>query len=216
MHNHKLNIALLLVALCCTLHLDAQIVINEVSYVNEIASEEEGLKSDWIELYNPNDHFVSLLGWHLSDDADELDKFNFPDTTIAPYGILVVYATGSETTLNSTLCAPFQIANGAEHVFLTRANGSLCAALMAITTLETGSYGRFPDGGSEWYHMGHASPHYRNASEFIVYPNTSALLDVSHASGFYSTAFQLTATGSDGQTQTGDHKNLYRDEGYRP
>lgn len=35
--------------------------------------------SDYIELYNASDEEISLLGWYLSDDKNELKKVQLPD-----------------------------------------------------------------------------------------------------------------------------------------
>ncbi|HEY4760675.1 MAG TPA: lamin tail domain-containing protein, partial [Thermoguttaceae bacterium] len=38
----------------------------------------DGDFSDWIEIYNPNSTAVNLDGWHLTDNAGNLDKWPFP------------------------------------------------------------------------------------------------------------------------------------------
>ena len=34
--------------------------------------------SDWVEIYNPTGTTISLAGWYLTDDANNLDKWQFP------------------------------------------------------------------------------------------------------------------------------------------
>lgn len=49
------------------------VIISEVYYSGD---------SDWIELYNPTDHTISLNGYTLSDDEEEPDKFFFSGVSI--------------------------------------------------------------------------------------------------------------------------------------
>ena len=64
---------------------NAQVSIHEVCASNiDIILDEEGDSSDWIELWNPGASAVSLNGWYLSDDADEVLKWALPHQTLAP------------------------------------------------------------------------------------------------------------------------------------
>lgn len=50
--------------------------------------------SDWIEIRNDADAAVDLLGYHLTDNAGDLNKWEFPSSTILnPGDYLVVFAT---------------------------------------------------------------------------------------------------------------------------
>ncbi|MBN1126631.1 MAG: CotH kinase family protein, partial [Sedimentisphaerales bacterium] len=51
--------------------------------------------ADWIELHNTSmDNGVSLEGWYLTDDPENLTKWKFSDVFIPADGYLVVYASG--------------------------------------------------------------------------------------------------------------------------
>jgi hypothetical protein len=53
---------------------------------------------DWIELRNLTDESVSLEGWYLTDNPDDLTKWRFPaGYSIPAKGYLVVYASNKET-----------------------------------------------------------------------------------------------------------------------
>jgi len=54
----------------------------------------DGDTSDWIEIYNPVDARADLGGWYLTDDADDLTKWQFPDVSIEPGEYIVVFASG--------------------------------------------------------------------------------------------------------------------------
>ena len=60
-----------------------------------------GASSDWIEIYNPTAETVSLEGWYLSDDADDLKQWRFPadpliDTSLGPGEYMIVFASSRE------------------------------------------------------------------------------------------------------------------------
>ena len=69
----------------------ADLIISEfMADNNNTIADEDGDNSDWIEIHNPQLDELSLEDWHLTDDATELDKWNFPDVSIAGGG----YRTG--------------------------------------------------------------------------------------------------------------------------
>ncbi|MHC4439792.1 MAG: lamin tail domain-containing protein, partial [Planctomycetota bacterium] len=60
--------------------------------INEILAHSHAEAPDWIELYNTNDHAINIGGWFLSDDGQDLKKYEIPPTTIIePYGYIVFY-----------------------------------------------------------------------------------------------------------------------------
>ena len=71
------------------------VVINEVMADNRSGVVNGSRHPDWIELYNSSDTAVNLGGKSLSDDVLVPNKFVFPaNTTIAPFGYLVVWCDG--------------------------------------------------------------------------------------------------------------------------
>ena len=79
--------------------LAADLVINEIMAANESTlSDGFNRTPDWVELQNAGDEAADLGGLHLSDDADNLNKWTFPDaTTLGPGEFLVVFASGLDT-----------------------------------------------------------------------------------------------------------------------
>lgn len=82
----------------------AQLVsIGQNLFINEIMSsnasaiaDENGDYSDWIELYNAGNSPVSLLGWGLSDNKSNPQKWIFPDITLQQGQHLLVWASGKD------------------------------------------------------------------------------------------------------------------------
>ena len=55
------------------------VLITEVQAANtRTVADDQGGYSDWIELHNPTDTPVSLLGYTLTDDPDEPAKWSLP------------------------------------------------------------------------------------------------------------------------------------------
>lgn len=66
-------------------------IISEFMASNEQTTLDQfGLTSDWIELFNPTDAPISLVGWHLTNDREAKDKWTFPDVTIERGQFMVV------------------------------------------------------------------------------------------------------------------------------
>src|SRR5688500_5806826 len=68
----------------------AGVVINEFLALNtDGLQDEDGQKSDWIELKNTDAAAVNLGGWIL---ADSVDQWQIPSVTLDPNEYLVVFA----------------------------------------------------------------------------------------------------------------------------
>jgi hypothetical protein len=84
--------------------------------------------SDWIELYNPTGHAIDLDGWYLTDDTDDLEKWEFPPTTIAPGGYLIVFASGKNVREpGGELHTSFSLQAAGESVALVQPDGKTIA-----------------------------------------------------------------------------------------
>ncbi|MDH4241001.1 MAG: lamin tail domain-containing protein, partial [Phycisphaerae bacterium] len=95
-----------------------------------------GESSDWIEIYNPIGATVNLDGWHLTDNKDNLDKWQFPDgLEIKPGEFRIVFASGKtylENPSNYPYLDPddyyhtnFELDQGGEYLALTAPDGNV-------------------------------------------------------------------------------------------
>ena len=81
--------------------------------------------SDWIELHNPTDSPVSVDGWHLTDDAEDLQKWQLPKTVLESGGFVVIYASGRDLSdATSELHTNFGLNAEGEYLGLIRPDGS--------------------------------------------------------------------------------------------
>lgn len=76
------------------------VVINELVASNASgASDEIGNKGDWLELYNNTSNPIDLIGYSLSDDPSNLQKWSFPPNSVIPAnGYLIVWADDAVET----------------------------------------------------------------------------------------------------------------------
>ncbi|MEJ2702380.1 MAG: lamin tail domain-containing protein, partial [Sedimentisphaerales bacterium] len=58
--------------------------------------DEDGDSSDWIEICNPTNEVFDLEGWYLTDDPDNLTRWEFPSVQVEPGGYMIVFASGKD------------------------------------------------------------------------------------------------------------------------
>ena len=132
---HRLFNRLLFLSLCLALlsTVRGQVLISEFMASNGAAlADEDGDFSDWLELYNGGDTSVNLEGWYLTDNASDLTKWRMPAVTIAPKGLLLVFASGKDRRIaGSTLHTSFSLSASGEYLALVRPDGVTVASAFA-------------------------------------------------------------------------------------
>ena len=102
-----------------------EVVINEfVASNREGLQDEDGAYPDWIELYNSGDTAVPLLGWSLTDDPGDPDRWTFPDITLGVGEYLVVFASAKDRrpTNGDNLHTNFELNVSGEYLALCDAS----------------------------------------------------------------------------------------------
>lgn len=117
--------------------------------------DEDGDRSDWIELYNPGVEPVSLGGWHLTDSVEDLTKWEFPAVTLPGQGFLVVFASEKDRRDPlANLHTNFKLNREGEYLALVRPDGVSVACAFAPVfprQLSDVSYGVAMTTATEWY-----------------------------------------------------------------
>lgn len=123
----------------------SDIVINEVMAINKtfIPDQNNGY-DDWIELYNNSSNSVSMFGKYLSDNASNLNKWAFPDTSISAHSFLIVWAD-NETTQHG-LHANFKLSGTGESVYLSYSGNNIIDGVSYQQQKQDTTYGRYPNG----------------------------------------------------------------------
>ena len=76
------------------------VVISEFMASNATGwMDEDGERSDWLEVTNLSAQTISLLGYYLSDDLEDLRQWSFPDVSLPPQSSLTVFASGKDRSL---------------------------------------------------------------------------------------------------------------------
>ncbi|NLI54936.1 MAG: hypothetical protein GX417_11565 [Clostridiales bacterium] len=97
--------------------------INEVLKYNTLSAiDSDGDREEWVELKNFATEPVSLLGYFLSDDSDDLYKWALPDITLQPGEYKVIYLSGKDRT-DGELHANFGLSDEENDIILTCLNG---------------------------------------------------------------------------------------------
>ena len=129
------------------------LVINELMASNHRTLEdpdEPGEHPDWIELYNGTAGTIDLGGMYLTDEFQNLTKWQVPaGVSIGPGQYLIFYADDDGT--QGVYHTNFNLSINGEMVVLVDNDGkTIIDSILFDEQLEDVSYGRFPDGGDSW------------------------------------------------------------------
>lgn len=124
----------------------AEIAINEFMASNSTtASDQDGEFDDWIELYNNGIEAVDLGGWFLSDNPNNIPKWEVPAGTIIPgKGYLIVWA--DENGTQEGLHANFKLSAGGENLYLVLPDTTILQEIEFPEQETDMGYARIPNG----------------------------------------------------------------------
>ncbi len=111
--------------------LNAGPVLSELLADNQRGVEDfDDNRSDWIELANPAADPIDLTGFYLSDDPQDLRRWQFPAATIIEgNGFLVVFASGKDVVApNGERHTNFKLSAGGEYLALVEPDGRTTAS----------------------------------------------------------------------------------------
>lgn len=115
-------------------------------------TDEDGERSDWIELYNNNSFDHGMDGWFLTDDATNLAKWELPAVSIPPGGFLVIFASGKDRSqAGSELHTNFKLSASGEYLALVHPNGTIAREFSPVYPVQLENYSYGPSGGSNAY-----------------------------------------------------------------
>lgn len=182
---------------------------------------------DWIELKNLTDEAVSLDGWYLTDDPDNLTKWRFPDGySIPAQGRFVVYASNKDSDKYGypfiddlgNLHTNFDLSIGGEYLALVRPDGHYIEQAYDDYPEQRGlvSYGlAFDDPDTIGYLTGPT----RGTANTGIYDGLVADMKFSEDRGFYENPFTVEITcatagavihyTTDNSEPTALHGNIY-------
>ena len=154
-----------------------------------IADPDYHVYSDWFELHNNNLFPVNLKNYSVTDDFSQPQKFIFQtDVIVPPQGYLVIWCDGKDSGIHTN----FKLSASGQQVCLFNPLGELVDSITFFIQQTDISFGRFPDGVSDWYKFSPSSPGTTNLNSSIFNKLSEPL--VSQQSGFYDTPITLTIT----------------------
>ncbi|HRZ92734.1 MAG TPA: lamin tail domain-containing protein, partial [Candidatus Paceibacterota bacterium] len=111
-------------------HYHQTLRISEFMAVNQSGiQDEDGDRSDWIEIHNPTAAAVSLEGWFLTDAAANKTQWQFPATNLLAGAHLVVFASDkNRANAGAPLHANFKLSGAGEYLGLTMPDGVTVAS----------------------------------------------------------------------------------------
>ncbi len=131
------------------------VVINELMASNQTSvSDQDGEFDDWAELYNNSPNPIDLSGWFLSDDFQNLTKYEFPNgVVINPDSYLTIWVDDDET--QAGLHATFRLNADGEALILVRPDFTIADQVVFGAQITDVAYGRCPNGVGAFTFLNH-------------------------------------------------------------
>lgn len=121
------------------------LVINEFMASNSSTiTDEEGKYEDWIELFNNSDDPISLLGLFLTDNPENIRKWECPDVSVPARGYLLIWA--DEDGADGELHANFKLSADGESIHLATNDSTIIDEIVFGAQTADISSGRIPNG----------------------------------------------------------------------
>lgn len=116
--------------------------------MNELFSRGTVAELDWIEIYNPTSSSIDITGFKIYDSGGfngTKPKKEFPAGSVIPAnGFLVIITDDTDPS-------GFGLSSGGEKVWFENASGTVIDTVDLVAIADTAaSYGRIPDGSSNW------------------------------------------------------------------
>lgn len=113
--------------------LAADPVISELLAANDGSlQDEDGEFADWIEINNRGDQAIDLAGWYLTDDEEDLTKWQFPSHFLQAGEYLVVFASGKDRDISGNqFHTNFAMSADGEYLALVQPDGQTIASEFA-------------------------------------------------------------------------------------
>src|SRR5438105_9818288 len=105
--------------------LDMPMITEFLAANNNGLVDNHGHTSDWIEIYNPQVSNFDVSGYSLTDDPNNLTKWQFPAGTVMTGGsYMIVFASGdNEAVLGQPFHTNFQLSSCGRYLGLVPADG---------------------------------------------------------------------------------------------
>lgn len=103
----------------------------------------EGDYNDWIELFNTSDEAIDLSGYKMTDNTENIDKWEFPEGTVIEAGeYLLIFCSGKDKVDSAGyLHTSFKLGGDDTTVLIYSPQDQLCAETELVFIPDNSSYG---------------------------------------------------------------------------
>ncbi|MBN2508316.1 MAG: CotH kinase family protein [Verrucomicrobia bacterium] len=211
-------------------YLDAPLFVNEFLAINTSVNPDNsdlGDFSDWIELYNTSPHPLDVSGYWLTDDADDPQRWQFPEgTVLGGDSMVLVWADGHDAAPGDLvqrdyspydvarlrrIHAGFKLSGAGESILLHTPGGVLLDRIDYGRQMTDVSFGRAPGSGEVWLRFGEPTPGGANTTPGVATTAKAGDVVFSIPGGLYAAARQLTLS-----TEAAGACVRYTTDGTRP
>ncbi len=210
----RLSRFLLLIALAgSSFDSDSQIVINEIMAANATFLMDEDFYNfpDWLEIYNHGNTNIVLSDYYLSDDINNLMKWQLPWMYIQAGNYHVVYCDKEASGWHSN----FGLSADGETVYLTDKSGTIVDQVTYGRQFTDISYGRNPSNLNQWFFCANPTPGSPNMINYGI--TQSPIAGYSLEAGRLGSSSDLILTGQNiSYTVNGAEPNMYASSYLKP
>jgi hypothetical protein len=168
--------------------LNAQVQINEIFASNASINIDTDYYnfSNWIEIYNPQFVDIDISGYYLSNDTDNLLKWQIPYNTIISANNFTYFWCDEKNNMNHT---DFKIDADFGKIIISNESGVVVNSVSYSTQISDISFGRKPDGSNIWLYFQNPTLASSNIHEGFNDFSLEPVFDLN--SGFYPSSFYL-------------------------
>ena len=152
----------------------------------------------WIEVYNPGDQAVNLGGWYLSDDEQNLKRWQMPSNigSVKAKGFTTIWLGSNDI---KTTQAPFKLDCDGGTIYLSDKEGNLVVSQQYPKGKSRTAWARKTDGGEEWGWTDNATPGESNEGAVFAEERLDAPV-VSKGSTLFSNSISVKVNIPEGTT----------------
>jgi hypothetical protein len=122
------------------------VVISEFMTDNDSGiKDDDGVRSDWIEIFNSGTDAVNLGGWFLTDESGDLSKWRIPAFTLGANNYLLIWASGkNHTNISAQFHTSFKLSSSPSYLALVDSKTNVISEFKPAypTQRKDVSYGR--------------------------------------------------------------------------
>ena len=147
--------------------------------------DDQGGYADWLELHNPTDTPVPLLGYTLTDDPATPAKWPLPVTTLAPGAFQVIWTSGTDRVAPAGLHTSFRLNRAGGYVGLFAPDGQVVDEVAFGPQVADVALGRLETVSNQWGFFPAPTPGTANTSSPRAPPDAPPVA-VTPASGHFA------------------------------